>query len=178
MPFSTTYHFELRTSNFLKEAFSRNIGLFTRLNRKPSFAPKSPSPGMGGVGGTHLLTLTRTGIGAFHIADFDIFEPANINRQAGASVNTFGRKKLDVMKEQALAINPYLNIAEFPEGIHEQNIDAFLDGVQVVVDGLDFFSFDTRRLLFTRAQEKAPTWSPPAPWATAPPSSSFPLTKA
>jgi molybdopterin/thiamine biosynthesis adenylyltransferase len=61
---------------------------------------------------------------------------------------------MDVMKEQALSINPYLDIKEFPEGINNTNIDDFLDGVEVILDGLDFFSFDTRRLLFNRAQEK------------------------
>jgi len=168
-PSSTTSNFELRTSNssppdarrltpdscfnFLQEAFSRNIGLFTPAEQQTLFSSTVAIPGMGGVGGAHLITLTRTGIGKFNIADFDVFEPANINRQAGAAVPNFGRKKLAVMKEQALSINPYLNITEFPDGINEHNIDAFLEGVQVVVDGLDFFSFDIRRMLFNKAKE-------------------------
>jgi len=109
---------------------------------------------MGGVGGVHLITMTRTGVGNFHIADFDTYEPANINRQFGARVPDFGRPKMQVMKEQALSVNPYLEITEFPEGISSSNIDDFLDGVQVVIDGLDFFAFDVRRLLFNRAREK------------------------
>ncbi len=56
--------------------------------------------------------------------------------------------------EQALSINPFLEIQEFPDGISETNIDAFLDNVQVVMDGLDFFAFDARRMLFNRAREK------------------------
>jgi molybdopterin/thiamine biosynthesis adenylyltransferase len=90
----------------------------------------------------------------FHVADFDTFEPANINRQFGATVPSFGRPKLDVMIEQALNINPYVEIKPFPEGITPANMDRFLDGVQVVVDALDFFEFDIRRLLFNRAREK------------------------
>ena len=61
---------------------------------------------------------------------------------------------MEVMKEQTLSINPYLEIKEFHEGINDSNMDDFLEGVQVVIDGLDFFAFDIRRLLFNRAREK------------------------
>ncbi|MCK4529275.1 ThiF family adenylyltransferase, partial [candidate division WOR-3 bacterium] len=139
---------------YMAEAFSRNIGLLTQAEQDKLANAKVAIPGMGGVGGVHLTTMTRTGVGNFHIADFDVFEPANINRQFGARIPDFGRPKLEVMVEQALSINPYLEIKEFPEGINSLNVDDFLDGVQVVIDGLDFFNFDTRRLLFNRAREK------------------------
>jgi len=139
---------------YMAEAFSRNIGLLTQAEQDKLANAKVAIPGMGGVGGVHLITMTRTGVGNFHIADFDTYEPANINRQFGARVPEFGRPKMQVMKEQALSINPYLEIKEFPEGISNSNIDDFLDGVQVVIDGLDFFAFDIRRLLFNRAREK------------------------
>jgi tRNA A37 threonylcarbamoyladenosine dehydratase len=43
--------------------------------------------------------MTRTGVGNFHIADFDTYEPANINRQFGTRVPDFGRPKMQVMEE-------------------------------------------------------------------------------
>jgi molybdopterin/thiamine biosynthesis adenylyltransferase/nitroreductase len=139
---------------YMAEAFSRNIGLLTQAEQDKLANAKIAIPGMGGVGGVHLITLVRTGVCRFHLADFDTFEPANINRQFGARVPDFGRPKMEVMKEQALSINPYLEIKEFPEGINNTNIDDFLNGVEVVLDGLDFFAFDARRLLFNRAREK------------------------
>ena len=139
---------------YMAEAFSRNIGLLTQAEQDKLANAKVAIPGMGGVGGVHLITMTRTGVGNFHIADFDTYDPVNINRQFGARVPDFGRPKMEVMKEQALSINPYLEIKEFPEEINASNIDDFLDGVQVVIDGLDFFAFDIRRLLFNRAREK------------------------
>ena len=139
---------------YMAEAFSRNIGLLTQAEQDKLANAKVAIPGMGGVGGVHLITMTRTGVGKFHIADFDVFEPVNVNRQFGARVPDFGRPKMEVMKEQALSVNPYLEIKEFPEEINASNIDDFLDGVQVVIDGLDFFAFDIRRLLFNRAREK------------------------
>ena len=139
---------------YMNEAFSRNIGLLTQAEQDKLANATIAIPGMGGVGGVHLITMIRTGVGRFHLSDFDTYEPVNINRQYGASVPDFGRSKLEVMKKHALSINPYIEIKEFPEGINKANIDNFLDGVQVVLDGLDFFAFETRRLLFNRAREK------------------------
>ena len=136
------------------EAFSRNIGLLSKEEQDLLADTRVAIPGMGGVGGLHLMTLTRTGVGKFNLADFDIFEPVNVNRQYGARIPDFGKPKLKVMVEEAISINPYLEIREFPEGINKENIDDFLDDVQVVIDGLDFFNFDARRLLFNRARKK------------------------
>lgn len=139
---------------YYAQAFARNLGLLTLAEQHELAHAKVAIAGMGGVGGVHLITLVRTGIGKFHLADFDVFEPANVNRQFGARIPAFGRSKLDVMIEEALSINPFLEITAFPEGVQPDNIDAFLEGVQVVVDGLDFFSFEIRRALFMRARQK------------------------
>ena len=104
--------------------------------------------GLGGVGGIYLLTLARLGIGRFCLADFDTYALANFNRQIGAGVSTVGRPKLDVMVEMALEINPELEIRRFPAGIQPADFDAFLDGVDVYLDGLDFFALDVRAALF------------------------------
>lgn len=139
---------------YMDEALSRNIGLLTGKEQERLANARIAIPGMGGVGGVHLMTLVRTGVTKFHLADFDTFAPVNVNRQFGARVPDFGRPKLEVMAEEALSVNPYLEIREFPEGINDANMDDFLDGIDVVLDGLDFFNFDIRRLLFNRAREK------------------------
>lgn len=139
---------------YREQAFSRNIGLFTPQEQERIARARIGIPGMGGVGSVHFMTMVRTGVGNFHIADFDVYEPVNVNRQFGARVPDFGRPKMEVMKEHALSVNPYLNIKEFPEGINDKNVDGFLEGVDVVLDSLDFFAFDIRRLLFNRARER------------------------
>jgi molybdopterin/thiamine biosynthesis adenylyltransferase len=104
--------------------------------------------GLGGVGGSHVLTLARLGIGAFNLADFDIFGLENFNRQAGATVSTIGCAKVEVICEAARNINPQLKINTFPGGVSRDNLDEFLSGVDLYVDGLDFFAFDARRQTF------------------------------
>ncbi len=139
---------------YFDEAFSRNLGLLTQEEQDTLANATVGIPGMGGVGGNHFMTMVRTGIGHFHISDYDVYEAANINRQFGARVPDFGRQKMTVMKEQALSVNPFITIKEFPKGIGPDNIDEFLDGLDLVIDALDFFAFDARRMLFKKAREK------------------------
>jgi molybdopterin/thiamine biosynthesis adenylyltransferase len=109
--------------------------------------------GGGGVGGVHLLTLARLGIASFHIADFDKFDIANFNRQVGANMATVGEPKADVLAEMARQINPEIDIKIFPEGISQDNLPAFLDGVDLYIDGLDFFAFAIRQQTFAKCAE-------------------------
>ena len=130
------------------EAFSRNIGWVTMAEQAALRGKRIAIAGMGGVGGGHLLTLARFGIGAFNIADFDTFDIANFNRQAGASTASVGRPKVDVLAEMAREINPELDIRCFPQGVSRDNLDDFLREVDLYVDALDFFAFDARRATF------------------------------
>ena len=136
------------------EAFSRNIGWLTRQEQALLRHKRVAIAGLGGVGGSHLLTLCRLGIGKFHLADFDQFDIANFNRQAGATVNTLGQDKLAVMQQQARDINPELEINGFSEGVTTGNLDAFLEGVDLYIDGLDFFAFEIRQQVFAACAAK------------------------
>lgn len=130
------------------QAFSRNIGWLAEHEQEALRHKRVAIAGLGGVGGVHLVTLARLGIGQFALADFDTFGLHNFNRQAGAMVSTLERPKIDVMAAQALDINPELGLRLFPQGISTANVDAFLDGVDLYVDGLDFFAFDARQAVF------------------------------
>lgn len=136
-----------------EEAFSRNLGWLTEWEQQALRGKCIGIAGMGGVGGAHLLTLARSGIGRFHIADYDHFELANFNRQTGASTETLGRPKVEVLAERAREINPELHLAIFDAGIDEHNLESFLAGVDVYVDGLDFFALEIRRKLMARCAE-------------------------
>ena len=131
-----------------REAFARNIGWVTEAEQAALRGKRIAIAGMGGVGGVHLLTLTRLGIGAFNIADMDTFDLVNFNRQAGAAMSTVGRPKAAVMAEMAKDINPELDIRIFDRGVDASNLDDFLSGVDLYVDGLDFFAFKARRDTF------------------------------
>ena len=92
------------------EAFSRNIGWVTRAEQQALRGKCVAIAGLGGVGGVHLLTLARLGIGRFRIADFDAFDLANFNRQVGAGMSTLGQRKTDVLARMARDVNPEVEI--------------------------------------------------------------------
>jgi len=136
------------------EAFSRNLGWVTEQEQDRLRKSRVAIAGMGGVGGFHLLTLARLGLGAFNLADFDTFDLVNFNRQAGAGVRTLGKPKLEVMASMASDINPESDLRLFPNGLNEGVLDAFLKDVDLYVDGLDFFSLDIRQAVFAACAKK------------------------
>jgi len=137
-----------------EEAFSRNLGLIAPEEQQRLRHSRAAIVGMGGVGGIHLVTLARLGIGHFTIADPDTFETVNFNRQYGATLRGLGRPKVDVMAEEARSINPELDLRIFREAITEKSAADFLEGADVLVDGIDFFNIEARRLVFREARNR------------------------
>lgn len=146
---------DTKTPTFSYEkGFSRNIGWVTQKEQATLRAAKVAIAGLGGVGGAHLVTLCRLGLTNFHISDFDDFDIHNLNRQAGAFMPHMGRPKLDTLAQMARDINPEVNLKLFPEGVQPENVDAFLDDIDVYVDGLDFFALPARRMVFAKCRER------------------------
>lgn len=136
-----------------RKAFSRNIGLVSPAEQERLEQTTVAIPGMGGVGGVHLVTLARMGIGGFHIADFDQFSISNFNRQYGAAVSTLDRDKVEVMSDIVKDINPAVRLKVWSEPISAENSEDFLKGSNVVVDSIDAFSVEARRVVFNQARE-------------------------
>jgi molybdopterin/thiamine biosynthesis adenylyltransferase len=134
-------------------AFSRNLGLISLTEQEKLRSSRVAIAGLGGVGGIDLVSLARLGIGKFSIADPDIFETRNTNRQYGATRSAQGRFKVEVMRDIVVDINPQAEIRVFKEPIGPENATRFLEGADVLVDGIDAFEIDLRRLLFRKARE-------------------------
>lgn len=136
------------------EAFCRNLGLISPVEQALIRQARIAIPGMGGVGGSHLITLVRQGFERFTIADFDTFEVHNFNRQYGAELASIGKKKTEWMVEKAKAINPNVDFRVFNEPIVEGNVDNFMKDADLVIDGIDAFEVRARRIIFSKAHER------------------------
>ena len=97
--------------------------------------------GVGGVGSFTAEALARSGIGEITLVDFDRVSVTNINRQMPARVNTVGRLKVEVVKEDILAINPECNVRivsevfknpELTPGILTTDLDYIIDAIDDV----------------------------------------------
>lgn len=135
-------------------AFCRHRGLLNAEEQDKLRNSRVAIAGLGGVGGIHLVTLARLGVGSFHVADPDCFDVVNFNRQYGATIRTLGQSKAEVMAAEARAINPDVQLRDFREAISAINVDAFLDGVDVFIDGIDFFALQARRSVFQEARRR------------------------
>lgn len=139
-------------SESYRTAFTRNLGLVSPEEQARLSHCRVAIAGLGGVGGIHLQTLARMGIGAFNLADLDEFSLVNMNRQVGATHRTVGLPKVEVMAASARDINPAVDLALFHEGVTPSNVERFVGDAEVVIDAIDFFSMRARRLLHRTAR--------------------------
>lgn len=136
-----------------EQAFARNLGWIS-VNEQNILKNKVVCiAGVGGVGGQYAEVLARLGVCRFRLADFDVFEIQNFNRQNGSGVSTLGLKKIEVIRNLIIDINPLAQIELFEEGLNNENISKFLDGATVYLDGLDFFVLDIRQLIFNECRK-------------------------
>lgn len=142
----------METFDYAK-AFSRNIGWVSPEEQEILKTKKIAVGGLGGVGGSHLIVLTRMGVGKFNISDLDDFELANFNRQYGACVSTLNQPKAEIMERTIKDINPEVEITNFKNGISKDNLEEFLKDVDIYVDSLDIFALEIRRAVFARCYE-------------------------
>ena len=84
--------------------------------------------GVGGAGGQVAVDATRMGIGYLTLADFDVYERHNSNRQIGCFESTVGQRKIDVVSKLCRDINPELIIREVPEGVTPTNVQSLVQG--------------------------------------------------
>lgn len=98
--------------------------------------------GVGGVGSYAVEQLVRAGIGNITIVDADVVNPSNRNRQLPALVSTESIKKVEVVKQRCLDINPELNITTDDIFLKEELIPDLIDSQKFdfVVDAIDTLS--------------------------------------
>ena len=94
--------------------------------------------GVGGVGGYVCEALARSGVGAFDLIDDDVVSTSNLNRQIIATCETVGRKKVEVMRERILSINPRAQVRTHAAFFLPENADTFpFEEYDYVVDAVD-----------------------------------------
>lgn len=133
--------------------FSRNIGILSQVEQDQIKQMTVSVAGVGGIGGHVLSNLARMGFQNFLIADLDKFDYSNTNRQIGATDQTIGQEKVQVLKKLLTDINPHASVKVFPAGIQETNVDEFVSASDVVVDSLDFFVITPRKLIYKACQK-------------------------
>lgn len=92
--------------------------------------------GLGGLGSVVAVALARIGVGTLLLADYDVVEPSNLNRQQ-YFVDQVGMKKTEAMRQNLARVNPYLKVETFDDELTEANIPFVFQKVDVLVECFD-----------------------------------------
>lgn len=92
--------------------------------------------GLGGLGSTLAVALARTGVGKLVLADFDVVEPSNLNRQH-YTIAQIGMYKADALREVIAQINPYVEVEATVVRLDEVNALEVFGTVQVLAEAFD-----------------------------------------
>lgn len=92
--------------------------------------------GLGGLGSAIAVALARIGIGKLILADFDVVEPSNLNRQQ-YFIDQLGLTKAGALEANLKRINPYVQYEAHCVRVTPDNIPDLFGGVDVMVEAFD-----------------------------------------
>lgn len=92
--------------------------------------------GLGGLGSPVAIALCRLGIGKLILADFDVVEPSNLNRQQ-YFVDQIGQRKSAALTANLRRINPYVDIEAHDVRLDPENVGPVFAEADVVVEAFD-----------------------------------------
>lgn len=108
--------------------------------------------GLGGLGSNIAMMLARAGVTAFRLADFDTVSLENLNRQHYFPGH-IGQAKTDALSAQMKALSPGIELELWPTRIEEENLEAFTNGCEVLVEAVDDAA--TKAMLYAWYTQKA-----------------------
>jgi adenylyltransferase/sulfurtransferase len=100
--------------------------------------------GAGGLGCPLALYLAAAGVGHLGLADDDVVDASNLQRQVLYSTADIGRSKVEVASERIRALNPDVRVTQYPLRLSSENALEIFADYDVIVDGTD--NFPTRYL--------------------------------
>jgi sulfur carrier protein ThiS adenylyltransferase len=109
--------------------------------------------GAGGFGSNCAVALAKSGVWTIFIADFDIIEESNLNRQY-YFIEQIGKMKTDALKENISRINPDILIIAFQEKLNSSIIPEVFKDCDIIIEALD--TSDMKEMLIHSAQLTLP----------------------
>jgi molybdopterin/thiamine biosynthesis adenylyltransferase/rhodanese-related sulfurtransferase len=124
------------------ERYSRHLRLpeIGLAGQKKLEAARVLLVGAGGLGSPAALYLAAAGIGTLRLADDDVVDRSNLQRQVLHAEARIGMPKVASAAAALSALNPRTRIEAERERVTSANVEALLEGVDVVVDGADNFA--------------------------------------
>ena len=96
--------------------------------------------GAGGLGSPAALYLAAAGVGTIGLADGDVVDLTNLQRQIAHATADVGRAKVESAAAKCRAINPDVTVRLHPKHLRADNVLAVLKDYDFVIDGTDNFA--------------------------------------
>ncbi|MEM1517378.1 MAG: ThiF family adenylyltransferase [Thermofilum sp.] len=104
------------------ELFERNLGVLTEKDQERVREARVMIIGVGGMGGALAILLARTGFTRFLIVDPEAYEASNMNRQICCFIDTLGKPKVEVLKQEILRINPEAEVSVLQKALSLEEV--------------------------------------------------------
>jgi molybdopterin/thiamine biosynthesis adenylyltransferase len=95
--------------------------------------------GAGGLGSPAALYLAAAGVGTVIIADPDVVDRSNLQRQIIYAEGDVGRPKAAAAADRLAALNSHIFVSGYPGAFDAATADELVSGVDLVLDGTDDF---------------------------------------
>ncbi len=96
--------------------------------------------GAGGLGCPAAMSLVAAGVGHITIADNDLVELSNLQRQIGHTTASIGRTKVDSLAETLAALNPASKVKTLSVRLKGDELESEVQRADIVVDCTDNLS--------------------------------------
>jgi molybdopterin/thiamine biosynthesis adenylyltransferase len=137
---------------YYAERIDRNIGWITEEEQEMLRRSVIGIAGCGGMGGRLAEIFLRLGVGEIRIADGEVFDVSNINRQFAASRGSVGRNKALETAERLREITDDTTVVVYPGGITRESAPEFVEACDVICDEVEFWCVAARILLHATAR--------------------------
>src|SRR5690554_1703120 len=96
--------------------------------------------GLGGLGSPVALYLAAAGVGELYLADFDVLDLSNLQRQIVHDTAAVDTLKVQSAQERLQALNPHIRVHTLSEKLDSDNLPGILKSVNLVMDCTDNFT--------------------------------------
>ena len=93
--------------------------------------------GAGALGSTAAMYLGASGIGTLRLVDFDSVDISNLQRQLTYTTDDLGGSKVRLLARRVSQLNPDVNVEIHEQLLNAANIDSFVSGADIIVEGSD-----------------------------------------
>ncbi len=96
--------------------------------------------GIGGLGSISATKLVTLGVNHLRIVDSDVVSVSNLQRQFLYREKDIGHPKIHLAAKRLASLNPDVTIEPVEKLLNEKTVDGLIEGMDLVVDGLDRFA--------------------------------------